>query len=58
VKRGKSQIDGDATPLLFGQAVGINAGKGAHERGLAMVNVTRDSERLVLALPAAKVIRA
>ena len=33
------QVNGDAPPLLFFQAVGVNPGQRLHQRGLAMVNV-------------------
>src|SRR5262249_36714441 len=35
----EAKINGDAAPLLFFQAVGIDAGQGFHQRGLAVVNV-------------------
>jgi len=44
VEGGESQIDGDAAPLLFGQAVGVHAGESVHERRLAVVDVTSCSD--------------
>ena len=44
IERSESQIDGDATPLLFRQAIGVNAGKCTDERGLAVIDVTRCSD--------------
>jgi hypothetical protein len=35
----EAQIDGDAAALLFFQAVGINAGQGFDQRGLAVIDV-------------------
>ena len=37
---GKTEIDGNAPPLLFFQPVGIDAGKRLHQRGLAMIDMT------------------
>ena len=36
---GKAEIDGDAAALFFFQTVGINAGQGFDQRGLAVVDV-------------------
>src|SRR5437016_5870924 len=36
---GKAEIDGDAAPLLFFKAVGIDAGERLYQRGLAVVDV-------------------
>ena len=41
VQRSESQIDGDATALLLGQAIGVNASQCTDERGFAVVDVTR-----------------
>src|SRR4051794_26783716 len=38
---GKAEIDGQSAPLLLGQPVGIDPGQGAHQRGLAMVDMPR-----------------
>ena len=40
IEVGEAEIDGDAAPLLLGQPVGIDAGKGAYQRTLAMVDMT------------------
>ncbi len=37
---GEAQIDGQPTPLLLGQAVGIDPGQRADQRGLAMIDMT------------------
>jgi len=36
---GKAQLDGHATPLLLGQAIGVDAGQGVDECALAVVDV-------------------
>ena len=36
----ESQFDGDAAPLLFAEAVAVDAGERSHQRGLAVVDVT------------------
>src|ERR1043166_7682182 len=36
---GKSDVDGDAAPLFFFQAVGIGAGQGAYQGALPVVNM-------------------
>ena len=36
---GIAEIDGDAAPLLLGEAVGVDAGERLHQRRLAMVDV-------------------
>ena len=36
---GVAEIDGDAAPLLLGQAIGIDAGQRLHQRGLAVIDV-------------------
>jgi hypothetical protein len=37
---GEAELDGDAAAFLFGEAVGVDAGEGADEGGLAVVDVT------------------
>jgi hypothetical protein len=37
---GEAKIDGQPSPLLLGQAIGIDPGQRADQRGLAMVNMT------------------
>src|SRR5690606_27347004 len=39
VEVGEPQVDGDAAPLLLLEAVGLDAGEGADEGGLAVVDV-------------------
>ena len=41
---GKPQLDGDAASFLLRQAVGVNAGQGLHQRGLAVVDVSGGAE--------------
>jgi hypothetical protein len=36
---GEAQLEGDAPPLLLRQPVGVDAGEGLHQRGLAVVDV-------------------
>ena len=36
---GEAEIEGDAARLLFRQAIGIDAGQRAHQRGLAVIDV-------------------
>ena len=43
IQRGKAQIDGDATALLFGQTIGIDPGESTDQRRLAVIDVTRRS---------------
>src|SRR5262249_31694319 len=40
----KAEIDSDAAPLLFFQPVGIDAGKGPHQRGFTVVDVAGRAE--------------
>ena len=40
VKVGKADVDGDAAALFLFEAIGIDAGQGAHQGALAVVNVT------------------
>src|SRR5690348_7150387 len=40
----EAEIDGDAAALLFLEAVGVNAGKGLDQRGLAVVDVSGGAE--------------
>ena len=37
---GKSDVDGDAAPLFFFEAVGINAGQGFHQRRFAVIDMS------------------
>jgi hypothetical protein len=39
VQEGVAQFDADAALLFLGQAVGVDAGERAHQRGLAVVDV-------------------
>jgi hypothetical protein len=39
VKLGEPEVDGDAAPLLFGQAVGVHARERAHQSRLPVVDV-------------------
>ena len=39
IEIGKADIDGDAAPLLFFQAIGVDAGERAHQGALAVVDV-------------------
>src|SRR5690606_12600492 len=41
---GEAEVDGDATALLLDEAVGVDAGEGADERGLAVVDVAGRAE--------------
>jgi len=43
-ERREAQLDGDAAGLFLGQAVGVAAGKRAHQRGLAVINVPGSAE--------------
>ena len=38
-ERREPQVDRDAAPLLFRQAIGVDSGQAAHERGLAVIDV-------------------
>ena len=40
IEMGKTEINGDAAPFLFLQAIGINPGKGLDQRGFAVIDVT------------------
>src|SRR5205823_11029723 len=40
IKMRKSEVDGDAAPLLLLEAVRINPGERTYQRRLAMINVT------------------
>src|SRR5205807_1441742 len=42
--RREPEVDGEAARLLLGEAVGIDAGEGAHERRLAVVDVARGGD--------------
>ena len=37
---GETEIDGHAATLFFRQAVGIDAGQGGHQRGLAVIDMS------------------
>jgi len=39
IEKGVAQFDADAAFLLLGQAVGIDAGERAHQRGLAVIDM-------------------
>jgi hypothetical protein len=41
---GVTEVERDAARLLFRQAVGIDAGERLHQRGLAVVDVTRSAD--------------
>ena len=41
---GEAQIDGDATALLFFQAVRVDASEGLYQRGLAVIDVSRRAD--------------
>ena len=43
-ERREAEVDRDAAALLLGQAVGVDAGERAHERGLAVIDVARGAE--------------
>ena len=38
-ERREAEIDGDAAPLFFGQAIGVDAGERLYERSLAVIDV-------------------
>jgi len=40
IEIGKSNIDRDAAALLFRQTISVDAGEGAHQRGLAVIDVS------------------
>ena len=40
---GKSEIDRDPAALFLFETVGVDAGKGLHQRGLAVIDVPRCS---------------
>src|SRR3954468_21102134 len=40
----KAQLDRDAAGLLFFEAVGVDAGQRPHQRGLAVIDVTRGAD--------------
>ena len=40
IEIGKANVDGDAAPLLFRQTIGVDAGQRAHQRRLAVIDVT------------------
>ena len=41
---GKAQLDGDAAPFLFFETVAVYAGQRAHQRGLAVIDVSRRAQ--------------
>ena len=41
---GKAQFDGDAAPFLLFEAVAVDAGQRAHQRGLAVIDVSRRAQ--------------
>ncbi len=41
---GEAEIDGDAARLLLRQAIGIDAGQRAHQRGLAVIDMARGAD--------------
>ena len=40
IRVGEAQFDGDAAPLLFAEAVAVDAGESPHQRSLAVVDMT------------------
>ena len=36
---GEAQLNGDAAPLLFAEAVAVYSGEGSHQRSLAVVDM-------------------
>ena len=44
VRVGETEVDGEAAPLLFLEAVGVHAGQGPHDRGLAVIHVPREGD--------------
>src|SRR5262245_58818853 len=48
LKVSETDIDGNAAPFFLLQTVGVNAGKGLDQRGLAVVNVPRRADDDVL----------
>src|SRR5205814_3715028 len=43
-ERSKTEINGDAAALLFFPPIGINPGERLHQRGLAVVNMSRGTD--------------
>ena len=43
-ERSKTEIDGDAAALLFFPPIGINPGERLHQRGLAVVDMSRGTD--------------
>ena len=43
-KGSESEVDGDAAALLFGKPIGVNAGQGANQRRLAVVDMAGGSD--------------
>ena len=54
VERGETQVDRDPALLLGGEAVGVDAGQGPHQRGLAVVDVPRRADHQVAPCHAAQ----
>ena len=52
----ESEVDGDAAALLLGEAVGVDAGERAHERGLAVIDVAGGADHAFLASHAARIV--
>ena len=52
----ESEIDGDAASFLFGQAIGIDPGQRAHQRGLAMIDVAGGADHAFLTGHAARIL--
>ena len=43
-ERREPELDGDAAALLLRQPIGVDAGERAHERRLAVIDVTRGTQ--------------
>ena len=41
---GEPYIDGDAAPLFFFEAVGVNAGQSFHQRRLSVIDVSSSAD--------------
>jgi hypothetical protein len=54
----EAQVDGDAAPLLLGQAIGVDPGERLHERGLAVIDVTRRADEEAIHGPKATAVVA
>ena len=51
----EAEVDGDAAALFFFQTVGVDAGEGADQRGLAVIDVSGGADDDVLQRIAASV---